>query len=267
MPITLFRMISKNTIKLIKSLTHKKYRLQEGLFIVEGDKNVAEVLQSSYKVKQLFATSDFIISNKLFLDDIELKDEVSKDDIKKASLLINPQNSIALCKLPPDFSIPAKINDLAVYLDGIQDPGNLGTIIRICDWFGIRQLLCSLDTADEYNPKVIQASMGSFCRVKVQKILFQDASELAKKSAATVFGTYLNGNNIYTEQLPKKALLVMGNEGNGIRAEFESMIDRKLSIPKYTNHAESLNVAVATAIVCSEFKRRNDFSIQNGMKV
>ena len=250
-------MISKITTKLIKSLAHKKYRLKENLFLVEGDKNISEVLQSSYKIEHLFATAAFIKSNNLSMEQVGSISEVSKDDIKKASLLINPQNSIALCKLPTDFSIPVKITDLTVYLDGVQDPGNLGTIIRICDWFGIKQLFCSPDTVDEYNPKVIQASMGSFCRVQVQKALFHEVSELAKKSAATIFGTYIKGNSIYTEELPQNALLVMGNEGNGIRAEIENLIEKKISIPKFTTVAESLNVAVATAIICSEFKRRN----------
>ncbi len=181
--------------------------------------------------------------------------EVPKDDINRASLLKNPQNSLAVCKLPDDLSLPDTINDLAIYLDGIQDPGNLGTIIRICDWFGINQLFCSPDTVDMYNPKVIQATMGSFCRLHAQKTTFELVAQIAINSNATIFGAYMDGNNIYHEELPAKALLVMGNEGNGIGHEPEQFIERKIGIPKFKAEAESLNVAIATAIICSEFRR------------
>ncbi len=250
-------MISKNTIKLIKSLAHKKFRLQEKLFLVEGDKNVAEVLKSKFKVEQLYATSDFLNLNNPHVVNTTSIIEVSKDDIDRASLLKSPQNSLAVCKLPDDFSLPEAISDLAIFLDGIQDPGNLGTIIRICDWFGISQLFGTQDTVDMFNPKVIQATMGSFCRVQIIKTSFDKIAQIAKKSGALIMGTFMNGNNIYREELPSNALLVMGNEGNGIRPEIEKFIEIKISIPSFTSGAESLNVAMATAIICSEFRRNS----------
>lgn len=254
-------MIGKNTIKLIKSLSSKKNRIKENLFLVEGDKNVTEVLKSAFGVEKLFATSDYLSKNTLFTKHVKLVSEVSKSEINKASLLQHPQNCIALCRLPKEINLPDELeNNLSVFLDEIQDPGNLGTIIRICDWFGIRQLFCSPNTADMYNPKVIQASMGSFCRLQITRTSFFEVAEIARKSGAPVYGAYLEGENIYTENLPKKALLVMGNEGNGIGFELEKGIDKKIKIPNFSaevESAESLNVSVATAIICAEFKRQN----------
>jgi TrmH family RNA methyltransferase len=166
--------------------------------------------------------------------------------------------------MPELATLPEKIDtDLLVYLDDIQDPGNLGTIIRICDWFEIKYLFCSLKTADLYNPKVIQASMGSFCRVEVCYTHFEPIARLASKSGVPIYGAFLDGKNIYEQKLPQKALLVLGNEGNGISAEIENIIDRKIKIPEFNcnpKSAESLNVSVAAAIICSEFKRQNYFS-------
>ena len=249
-------MISKSTIKLIKSLKHKKVRLKENLFLVEGDKNVSEVLNSSFEIEQLFATKDFLLSNEDVLFRPKSISEVSKESIKKSSLLNNPQDSLALCKLPNKLLFPEVLNDLSIYLDGIQDPGNFGTIIRICDWFGIQHLFCSSDTVDFYNPKVIQASMGSFCRIKTYEIKFSDILKLAKLSGTVISGAYMNGENIYHSELHQNTLIVMGNEGNGIRKEIEDSIDKRLTIPRFNENTESLNVAVATAIICSEFRRR-----------
>jgi len=249
-------MISKSTIKLIKSLKHKKVRLKENLFLVEGDKNVSEVLNSSFEIEQLFATKDFLLSNVDVLFRPKSISEVSKESIKKSSLLNNPQDSLALCKLPNKLLFPEVLNDLSIYLDGIQDPGNFGTIIRICDWFGIQHLFCSSDTVDFYNPKVIQASMGSFCRIKAYEIKFSDILKLAKLSGTVISGAYMNGENIYNSELHQNTLIVMGNEGNGIRKEIEDSIDKRLTIPRFNENTESLNVAVATAIICSEFRRR-----------
>jgi len=256
-------MISKNTIKLIKSLDLKKIRIKENVFVVEGDKNVSEVLDSKFKTEKLFATSAFLANHNAELKNAKLVIEVTKDEINQASLLKSPQNSIALCTLPDSKTLPDKIDsNLSIYLDDIQDPGNLGTIIRICDWFGIEHLFCSLKTADLFNPKVIQASMGSFCRVEVFYTPFESVSQLATKWEVPIYGAFLEGENIYEQKLPTKALLVMGNEGNGISAEIENAIDRKIKIPEFKRNqksAESLNVSVATAIICSEFKRQNFF--------
>lgn len=252
-------MIGKSTIKRIKSLALKKYRQKEKLFLVEGDKNVLEVLQSTYKVQQLFATEAFLSEN---TDHVQQAAEIvsaTEDEIKKLSLQKNPQRSIAVCNLPTQNLPPEKINDLSLYLDGIQDPGNLGTIIRICDWFGISQLFCSPDTADIYNPKVIQASMGSFCRVDVKYIPFEVLLNVARYSAIPVYGTFVNGENMYTQKLPASALLVIGNEGNGIRKSVEKEIGNRIAIARFAqqnNGPESLNAAVATGIICAEFKRQ-----------
>jgi TrmH family RNA methyltransferase len=252
-------MISKSTIKLIKSLAYKKYRMRENLFLVEGDKLVAEVLQSDLKVKELLVTGNFPHENAIDEKNIGRLTEVDIKELKQASLLNNPQNSMAICHIPEKKSLPTTLsNTLSLYLDGIQDPGNLGTIIRICDWFGISDIFCSADTVDLYNPKVIQASMGSFNRVNLFECKFGHIKSLAHNSDLIIYGAFMDGNNIYSEQLSKKALLVMGNEGNGIRKEVENQIDKRLSIPNLSTNwvkAESLNVSVATAIICSEFKR------------
>jgi TrmH family RNA methyltransferase len=256
-------MISKNSIKLIKSLANKKNRIKENLFLVEGDKMVAEVLESKFVVEKLYATNSFIVKNKPKIKSEKIVAEVSREEIEKASLMKNPQNSIALCALPAENELPEIIDsDLCIYLDAIQDPGNLGTIIRICDWFGIENLFCSPKTADLYNPKVIQSTMGSFCRVNVLYADFETVIELASKSEMTVLGAFLDGENIYTQKLPSRVLLVMGNEGNGISHEVEKMIEKRIKIPEFkqnTKSAESLNVSVATAVICSEFKRQTQF--------
>ncbi len=254
-------MISKNTLKLIKSLALKKFRIKEKLFLVEGDKNVTEVLSSGYKTEKLFATGAFLSENAERLKKVAEVTEVESIDIKKASLLQNPQNSLALCSLPDRPIFPASLSvNLSIYLDDIQDPGNLGTIIRICDWFNVEFLFCSPNTADLFNPKVIQASMGSFCRAEIIKTSFEPVHQLAQLSETPIYGAFLDGKNIYTAQLPKQAILVMGNEGRGIGKEIEGRIGKRVKIPGFStknNRAESLNVSVATAIICSEFKRNS----------
>ncbi len=253
-------MISKNTIKLIKSLAQKKYRHKHRLFLVEGDKNVIETLQSGINVEQLFATDEFIQNNRRLIETAKRTEQATSDEIKKASLLKTPQNCLALCTLPDVEDLPEKPDDFSFYLDGVRDPGNLGTIIRTCDWFGISQLFCSGDTVDIFNPKVIQATMGSFCRVKIFYAQFEKVEEMASLSGMQVLGTFMDGENIYQSQLPEKALVVLGNEGSGIRKEIENTTTQKISIPRFTsnnNKPESLNVAVSAAIICSEFKRKS----------
>jgi len=253
-------MISKNTIKLIKSLALKKFRHKHGLFLVEGEKNVTEALESETAVKRLFATDDYIQNNRELIKNADNSEEVTAGEIKKASLLKTPQNCLAICVLPDEEDLPKKPEDFSLYLDGVRDPGNLGTIIRTCDWFGIRQIFCSVDTVDIFNPKVIQATMGSFCRVKIFYANFEKVHEMAVNSGIEVFGTFMNGYNIYKSQLPGKALVVMGNEGSGIREEIENTIAQKISIPRFIESSkkpESLNVAVTAAIICSEFKRNS----------
>lgn len=257
-------MVSKNTIKLIKSLALKKNRLKQNLFLVEGDKNVSEVLDSAFCVENLLATSKFLDDNKALIKKAKLVTEATQQEIELTSLLKNPQNSIAICKLPKSKEIPNNFKtDFCIYLDDIQDPGNLGTIIRICDWFGMNQLFCSPKTADLFNPKVIQASMGSFCRIEVFYTPFETVAKLAKNENFPILGAFLEGENLYKQKLPKKAIVVVGNEGNGISKEVKNKIEQKIKIPEFSQNAtsaESLNVSVATAIICSEFKRQNYFS-------
>jgi len=252
-------MISKNKIKLIRSLAQKKFRQEKQLFLVEGDKMVSEVLNSGFRVAELFATPEFLSAHKTLADRAEVFNEATAEEIKKASLLKTPQNSLALCRLQPPAELPAHFSGFALYLDGIQDPGNLGTIVRTCDWFGADYLFCSPDTADVFNPKVIQASMGSFTRVKTIYTPFTALFSHLKSTSISIYGTFLEGKNIYTEQLFENALVVLGNEGSGIRREVAAYVGNKLNIPafgKKKKRAESLNVAVTTGIICSEFARR-----------
>lgn len=253
-------MISKNTIKLIHSLSLKKYRKKENLFLVEGDKNVLDALHSKFKISHLFGTKTFLFENKNELHKVVKITEAEPEEIEKASLQKSPQNSFALCEIPEENILPEKLKkNLSLYLDGIQDPGNLGTILRISDWFGVEYVFCSPDTADIFNPKVVQASMGSIFRTNVIYTNFENISNLAGISNAEIAGAFLDGENIYKENLPTKTILVVGNEGNGIKKETEAGVQKKIMIPHFTtgsNKAESLNVAVATGIICAEFRRQ-----------
>ena len=180
---------------------------------------------------------------------------ITERELRKISLLQNPKNSVAVCELRENTSIEAPIQ---LVLDNVQDPGNLGTIIRIADWFGIKHIFCSMDTADCWNPKVVQATMGSIARVTMHYLDLGRLMDLLPKSYP-IYGTLLDGNDIYAEKLSAAGLIVMGNEGNGISAAIRERINRRLLIPNFSTeatHAESLNVAIATAIVCSEFRRR-----------
>ncbi len=221
---------------------------------------IKELATSSIEVTDLFITHEF----EKEIRDSSIKAErttvVSAEELKKISLLKTPQDSLAVCKIPAPDSLPDVFSEpFSLYLDSIQDPGNMGTILRICDWYGIQNIFCSEDTVDVYNPKVIQASMGSFARVKVFRSSFSAIKSIAQNSGTTVYGAFMIGKNVYQHHLSPKALLVVGNEGNGISENVEEKIDEKLNIPNFSkqkNRAESLNVAVATAILCSEFKRQ-----------
>jgi len=239
--------LSKNHIKLITSLQQKKYRQKHKLFIAEGVKVVNELLNSAFDVEQLFATSDFVNSPRR-ANDVE----VSEAELKKISQLKTPNKVLGLFKIPE--KLPTKNTGLIVALDAINDPGNLGTIIRLCDWFGVQKLVCSTTTIDSYNQKVVQASMGSLARVE---IVHTDLTHYLKEAELPIFIADMEGENIYKVALPKEAILVMGNEANGISEEIRKMVDTKISIPRFGDiqETESLNVATATAILLSEFKR------------
>lgn len=257
-------MISKNTIKRVNQLALKKFRQKEKLFLVEGDKMVLELANSEWDIDELFVTPGFEPIVKKAGVAARILHVVTQQELKQISRLKTPQNALAVCKIPIGETLPGFLDEsLSVYLDSVQDPGNLGTIIRICDWFGVENIFVSPETVDVFNPKVIQASMGSFSRVRVYECTIQEMKTLSAKSEATLYGAFMDGANVYKQQLATKAVLVMGNEGNGISEETEKLIDQKLSIPNFSanvQRAESLNVSAATAILCSEFKRTSNYS-------
>ena len=251
-------MISKNQIKYVRQLEQKKFRKQEGLFIAEGHKVVGDLLRAGYIPKMLFATEKWLHENRLLvLTTAVTPTTVTDDELRRLSLQQHPQQVLALFPIPPLNSKFLILNSLARALDGVQDPGNLGTIIRIADWFGISTIICSDDTVDAWNPKVVQATMGSLARVN---IIYTNLPEFLDTLPPDypVYGTLLDGDNIYTQPLTPHGLIVMGNEGNGISEAVRQRVNRRLLIPDFHDGdtADSLNVAIATAITCSEFRRR-----------
>ena len=249
-------MVSKNQIKLIKSLELKKNRKREGLFVAEGPKVVGDLLRAGFLPHSIFATTEYTDVD--VKDNYQFKQLITEEELRKISFLQHPQQVLAIFRIPDEKLIGETplSNKLSLALDGVQDPGNVGTIIRIADWFSIDTIYCSLDTADVYNPKVVQATMGSLAHVH---IIYCDLVELLSKVDCPVYGTLLDGENIYSQHLTPNGIIVMGNEGNGISEAVRPLITHKLLIPNFhknTETAESLNVAIATAITCSEFKRR-----------
>ena len=248
-------MISKATIKKIHALDMRKFRRNEQLFVAEGPKLVDE-LCATMKPVYIAALPEWISENAKIISGTEY-DIVTPDELQRASLQKNPQQVIALFPIPEHrFCTEQLKNELVLMLDGVQDPGNLGTIARIADWFGIRNILCSAETADIYNPKAVQATMGALARVKFH---YTDLLQLLSQYDGPVYGTFLDGENIYGQELSENGIIVMGNEGKGISQGVGKMINRRLYIPNYpigTQTTESLNVAIATSIVCAEFRRR-----------
>jgi TrmH family RNA methyltransferase len=249
-------MISKNKIKYIHSLEQKKGRKAEQAFVAEGPKIVGELLNVC-SPKLIIATRSWLEVHPLAHSSVEII-EVDEEELRKVSFLLHPQEVLAVFPLLSGSKPSPDTQKLMLALDGIQDPGNLGTIIRIADWFGIEQMICSTDTADVYNPKVVQATMGSIARVN---ITYTDLCPFidALPTDYPVYGTILDGGNIYQQALTPYGLLVMGNEGNGISPEIRAKVNHRLLIPNYPSGratVESLNVAIATAIACAEFRRR-----------
>jgi len=245
-------MISKNQIKTIHQLEQKKYRQREGLFVAEGPKVVGDLLRQGFKPRQLFATTDWNDASLVMPSQDDVVQLVTEEELRKVSFLQHPQQVLATFPIPT-AQAPSVPTSLSLALDGIQDPGNLGTIIRIADWFGIDTIYCSPDTADAWNPKVVQATMGSIARVHLYYI---DLQQLLSKTTLPVYGTLLDGQDIYQQELSSEGIIVMGNEGNGISAPIRQLVTHRLLIPPFRPGAESLNVAIATAITCSEFRRR-----------
>ena len=240
-------MVGKSQIKFIKSLQQKKYRNQNGMFVVEGIKTVQELLDSNFEPYKIYSTTAELF--KYLGDQIEI---ISEINLRKMSGLKNPNKALGIFKIPQ----PRKVdeNDWILALDDVRDPGNLGTIIRLCDWFGIKHLVCSEHTVDCYNPKVLQATMGSITRVN---IIYTDLVHYIEKSELPVYGTFMNGNTVYSSKLPIKGILVMGNEANGIADATFKFVNETIAVPRFgkLKQTESLNVASATAILLNEFKR------------
>jgi TrmH family RNA methyltransferase len=240
-------LLSKSQIKLITGLGKKKYRDQSGLFVAEGPKVIGELLESGLQLHTLFATDSTLFSVS--------SQAVTEAELKKISFLKTANKALAVFHIPkPESGNPS---GLTLALDSVRDPGNLGTIIRLCDWFNIKRLVCSTDSADCYNPKVIQATMGSIARVEVQ---YTDLLQALQKLDQTIYGACMEGENVYGTQLSENAVLVMGNEANGISDEIFTLLDKKISIPQFgaEKNTESLNVATATAIMLSEFRRSTE---------
>ncbi|NJB70779.1 TrmH family RNA methyltransferase [Saonia flava] len=239
-------MVVKSQIKFIKSLQQKKYRNQHGKFVVEGIKVVKELMASHINAEVVYSTDvEFVEKHK------DVAELISEADLKKISSLHTPNKVVGIFNIPTPQQIDTA--DWTVALDDVRDPGNLGTIIRLCDWFGIKTLLCSHNTVDCYNPKVLQATMGSISRVN---IMYADLKTYFEGSAVPIFGAFMDGDVVYKEPMPKFGILVMGNEANGISNEIEALVTRKVSIPQFgSKTAESLNVATATAILLNEIKR------------
>lgn len=250
--------LSKNKIKYIQSLKEKKYRLEFNTFVAEGNKMVSELLETM-QCQILIGTKEFLETINTNKNNIEEIIEVSESELKKASFLKTPQQVFAVFYQPQYEINHAELgNQLSLVLDGIQDPGNMGTIVRLADWYGIENVFCSKDSADIYNPKTVQATMGAISRVKVHYVDLSDF--LTEIKDTPIYGTFLDGKNIYEAEITPNGFIIMGNEGNGISPNIEKLINQKLYIPNYPPEratSESLNVAIATAIVSAEFRRRN----------
>ena len=252
-------MLSKNQLKYIQSLHQKKYRQQHGAFLVEGAKSVQEVLQSNFQIELVVATDAFYKENAYLTDHQRTPVEIaSVADLERAGTLESNRAALAVVRTKENRPLLAEPDEIALILDDIRDPGNLGTILRIADWYGIRKILCSETTADVYNPKVISASKGSFTRVNwwygdVVQVL-KSTRGIAEPSA--VYGAFLDGSDVHTLPFETSGYLVMGNESNGIRPDVAQYVTQRVTIPRYGD-AESLNVGVATAIVLDNIRRVN----------
>ena len=247
-------MLSKSQISFLKSLQHKKFRTEHGFFLVEGVKSVKEFIDSAYQIEAIYHTFAFD-PNLLKLSRNINFNEISLNDLEKISTLKTPQEVIALVKMPKWPPLDNKLlrQKFSIVLDGIQDPGNMGTIIRTADWFGIQHIICADDTVDVYNPKVVQATMGSLSRINVHYV---DIKHFLSHINLPIFGALLNGTNIYNVNFGHEGLVIMGNEGNGLRPEIIKLIQHAVTIPRM-GKAESLNVGIATAIFCSEINRKS----------
>ncbi|WP_373708759.1 TrmH family RNA methyltransferase [Kaistella sp.] len=237
-------MLTAHKIKILQSLDKKKFRQKYNLFLVEGNKTIKEIPTSHYLINEIYSLNP----SELSLGNINAT-EISASELKKISFLQHPKDSVAVCEMREELL--QKEAGVQLILDGIQDPGNLGTIIRLADWFGISQIICSEDTADFYNPKVIQASMGSFLRMN---IVYQNLENYLAENNQPIIGTDMDGTSFYDYEFPDNFNLVLGNEGNGIRPEIENLLTDKITIPRFgkSKATESLNVAMSAGIILGQ---------------
>lgn len=253
-------MISGAKIKQFAGFRQQKKCKDENVFVVEGDKIAREALLSDIEIKAVCATGSWIDANRsLLAQRLSQYDiyEVSEEELKRIGNLQTPNSVWLLAEQPKEQSIKMAFGGLTLVLDHIQDPGNMGTILRIADWFGIRHVVCSNETVNYLNPKAIQASMGSIFRTQVHYTDLNDFLRMCQDKGITVYGATLDGGDVYQTQLQRDAVLVIGNESRGIETELEGLITQKIAIPNFGGTCESLNASVATGILCSEFRRRD----------
>jgi TrmH family RNA methyltransferase len=245
-------MLTKNKIKFIQSLKNKKARNEEGLFVVEGEKNILELLNSDYKIEDIFCTKAFYTQNMRVFENVGIKPLVVEvGEVASISHLEANDTGVAVVYQKTNSEPLINTGEVVIALDDIRDPGNLGTIIRIADWYGVRNIVASNDTVDVYNSKVIAGSMGSFTRVN---IYYTDLSEYLAKIKTPILGAYLDGENVHNYKFPASGILLMGNESNGISEKLKPLITNKITIPRH-GLAESLNVANATAVILDNWRR------------
>lgn len=245
-------MITKAEIQLVRSLADKRNRDHEGLFVAEGEKLISEIRSSHLRIRRLYALEGLFRGEEVQV--------VSEKEMERLTLLKTANNSLAVVEIPRH---PLRMSELkgglTLALDEVQNPGNLGTIIRLADWFGIRDILCSPTSADCFNPKVVQATMGAILRVRIHYVDLPQTLRQAREAGIPIFGTFLEGENIYTQRLSPSGIILMGNEGRGVGVACAEQVTHKLYIPPYPADeptSESLNVAIATGIICAEFRRR-----------
>ncbi len=250
--------MTKAEIQIIRSLGEKKSRSEMGLFIAEGDKFIGELIESGLRLRKIYVTDDSLIDSASADRSTEVE-WISDKEMERISQLKSANKSLALVEMPRHtLDISELDGRLTIALDGVQNPGNLGTIIRLADWFGVRDVICSPNCADCFNPKVVQATMGAILRVRVH---YTELVPLLKSTSQPIYGAFLEGDNIYKRELTPNGILVMGSEGQGVSEEVSELINERLYIPPYSTNeselgSESLNVAIATSIICSEFRRR-----------
>jgi len=245
-------MLTKNQAKLVKSLSEKKNRVETGLFLVEGAKSVLELLNSDFEIDLMLATDEFFAQYEEKIRNRSKEFEIVKqDELEKLGTLETNDSALAVVKQKANAAPETKNTGIILALDEVKDPGNLGTIIRIADWYGIKHIVASRNTVDFYNPKVVAASKGSFTRVNM---FYTDLKEFLPKTKLPIFGAFLHGENIHETNFPTHGILLMGNESNGVNSDLEKFVTQKITIPSY-GKAESLNVAIATAVILDNWRR------------